>query len=91
MSSAEPSQRRFCSSLGNSVGIFVVYNFIFAIMSKEVDLSAHGGGLVGGMILGGFLSRKLDQPVNLWRTLAVAVVGTAIFVFFATHLRPIPY
>jgi rhomboid protease GluP len=78
-------------SLGNSVGIFVVYNFIFAIMSKEVDLSAHGGGLVGGMVLGGLLSRKLDQPVKLWRTVAVAVVGTAIFVFLATHLRPIPY
>jgi rhomboid protease GluP len=78
-------------SLANSVGIFVIYNFIFARLSSEVDLSAHLGGLIGGIVLGALLGRKLDQPVKLWKTLAVAVVGTAIFVFFATHLRPIPY
>jgi rhomboid protease GluP len=78
-------------SLGNSAGIFVIYNFIFAKISSEVDLSAHVGGLVGGIVLGALLSRKLDEPVSFWRPLAIAIIGAALFIFLTIHLRPIPY
>lgn len=76
-------------SLFNAVGIFIVYNFAFAMMSKEVDLSAHGGGLVGGIILGAVLSRKLSRPNNLWRAVAVAVLGGSLAVYLALHLTAI--
>jgi rhomboid protease GluP len=76
-------------SLFNSVGIFVVYNFIFAMMSKEVDLSAHGGGLVGGCILGALLSRKVPGPTNHWRAVTVAIIGGGLAIYLGLHLRPI--
>jgi rhomboid protease GluP len=76
-------------SLFNAAGLFVVYNIVFGFMVKGIDMFAHGGGLVGGFLLGMLLSRKLVPNANLFRTLVVAVAGTAIVLYLFAHLRPI--
>jgi rhomboid protease GluP len=77
-------------SLFNAAGMFVVYNVIFGFMVRGIDMYAHGGGLVGGFLLGMLLSRRLAPRANLVRTIVVAAVGTLLAFYGATHLRPIP-
>lgn len=77
-------------SLSKSAGLFVFYNFALGLAVKQVDLYAHGGGVVGGFLLGALLSRKLVRNANLLRAIVVAAVGTVCFVYLFTHLHPIP-
>jgi rhomboid protease GluP len=77
-------------SFGGAAGLFVVYNVIFGVAVPGIDMFAHGGGLVGGFLLGTILSRRLARNANLIRTIIVAVVGTILVLYGATNLRPIP-
>jgi len=76
-------------SLSKSVGLFVVYNIALGLALKQVDMYAHGGGLVGGFLLGALLSRKLVPNANFRRVLITAVIGAGCVVYIFTHLRPI--
>ena len=76
-------------SLFNAAGLFVVFNIVFGLAVPGIDMFAHGGGVVGGFLLGMLLSRKLVRNANLLRTLVVTVAGTAIVLYLFTHLRPI--
>jgi rhomboid protease GluP len=79
------------NSLFRSAGLFVVYNLAFGFALRNVvDMYAHGGGLVGGAVLGALLSRKLVRNANLVRAIAVAVIGSAIVLYLFGHLHPIP-
>jgi rhomboid protease GluP len=81
----------FLRSLSKSVGLFIVYNIAFGVALKQVDMYAHGGGLVGGFVLGAILSRRLVPHANLWRAIVVAVVGAGCMVYIFGHLRPIAF
>jgi rhomboid protease GluP len=82
---------RILNALFRSAGLFVVYNLAFGFMLRNVvDMYAHGGGLVGGIVFGALLSRKLVRNANLVRTLVVAVIGGAIVLYLFGHLHPIP-
>jgi rhomboid protease GluP len=76
-------------SLFNSAGLFVVYNFAIGLALKQVDMYAHGGGLVGGFLLGMLLSRKLQRNANLVRALITALVGCVAIFYLFGHLHPI--
>jgi rhomboid protease GluP len=79
------------NSLFRSAGLFVVYNLAFGFALRNVvDMYAHGGGLVGGIVLGALLSRKLVRNANLVRTIIVALLGTLIVLYLFTHLHPLP-
>jgi rhomboid protease GluP len=79
------------NSLFKAAGLFVVYNLIFGFALRNVvDIYAHGGGLVGGFVLGMLLSRKLVPNANLVRAIIVAVIGGAAVFYLFGHLRPIP-
>jgi rhomboid protease GluP len=77
-------------SLLNSAGLFVIYNFAIGLALKQVDMYAHGGGLVGGFLLGAILSRKLIRNANLMRTLIIATIGCAAIFYLFGHLQQIP-
>jgi rhomboid protease GluP len=81
--------RVFLKSLFNSVGLFVVYNVVIGLSLKEVDMYAHGGGLVGGFFLGMLLSRRLVRNANLMRAVVTAVICGAVTLYLFAHLRPI--
>jgi hypothetical protein len=51
---------------------------------------AHGGGLIGGFLLGMLLSRRLVPRANLLKTIIVAVAGTILALYGAAHLPSIP-
>jgi rhomboid protease GluP len=76
-------------SLFKAAGMFVVYNIIFGVAASGIDMFAHGGGLIGGFLLGMLLSRKLQRNANLVRTIVTAILGTVIVLYLFTHLRPI--
>jgi rhomboid protease GluP len=77
-------------SLFNNAIFFVVANFALGAMQQHIDMAAHGGGVIGGLLLGAFLSRRLARGANLLRTVIVAIVGIALFFYLVHHLTPIP-
>jgi len=85
----------FLAQQRNSLLGFLGYNLVFSLSIPNVDLSAHGGGLVTGFLAGGLLARDLVRPTALfWRrtaglvgiTLAIAVLGVRI----RTRLHEVP-
>ena len=85
----------FLAQQRNSLLGFLGYNLVFSLSIPNVDLSAHGGGLVTGFLAGGLLGRDLVRPTAfVWRraagfvavTLAVAVLGVRI----RTRLHDVP-
>jgi rhomboid protease GluP len=73
-------------TLAVNAAIFVGYNVIAGASQPGIDMSAHGGGLAGGWILGMLLSRKLLPGAGSVRAIAVAVLGGAAVVWTAGHL-----
>lgn len=70
-----------------SAGIFIVYNLIYSLRSPEIDMSAHVGGLVTGLVVGGLLARPLSpegQGLYPARTFTVAVCAIAA-VYLSLH------
>jgi rhomboid protease GluP len=77
-SNAVPPQR--VGPLVKSGAIFVVANLMSGLATINVDVSAHVGGFVAGLLLGCGLSFPLtaDREVRLRRSLVVAVAGLAV-------------
>jgi rhomboid protease GluP len=48
-------------SIGQSAGIFVLYNLVYGAMDKTTDMSAHLGGLVAGFLAGFALVRVRNR------------------------------
>jgi rhomboid protease GluP len=73
--------KRARKSLMTSVGIFVAYNLFYGFSHKEVDNSAHIGGLLSGLLIGYVFyftfrepSEKKNRNVSVVLTLATLVV-----------------
>jgi rhomboid protease GluP len=49
-------------SIGQSAGIFILYNVVYGSLTRTTDLSAHIGGLVTGFVVGSLLIRP--RPVS---------------------------
>ena len=75
-------------SLLINVGLFVVLNVVFGLTDKQIDMSAHLGGLISGAFLGAILSRPLIRGAGQKRAVVVAVIGLAAAAAVAAHLSP---
>jgi rhomboid protease GluP len=75
-------------SLLINVGLFVVLNVAYGLKDKEIDMSAHLGGLISGAILGAILSRPLVRGAGQMRGAVVAVIGLVAATVAAAHLSP---
>jgi rhomboid protease GluP len=75
-------------SLLINVGLFVVLNIAYGLKDKQIDMSAHLGGLLSGAVLGAILSRPLVRGAGQLRGAVVGVVGLLAAVVLAKHLRP---
>ena len=62
-----------------SLSTFFLFNLVFGLAQRGIDLSAHVGGLAGGFA-GAFLLAKTARraPHHLLRAMVVAMVGAAI-------------
>jgi len=54
----------FLQKQRNSLLGFLAYNVVFSLSVPNIDLSAHGGGLVTGMMAGALLGRDLARPAT---------------------------
>ena len=69
--------------IAKSAGIFIAYNIVFGLADKRVDLSAHGGGLVAGFIIGLMLAtqdRTAQRRAFDLRTVTVVVCSLMLLV-----------
>jgi rhomboid protease GluP len=82
-----PAQR--VTALAKNAGIFLLYNIVYGMAKSQVDMAAHAGGFVSGLVLGYVLATPLlnvDQAARLRKALITAVAGAAIAVIAATRL-----
>lgn len=70
--------RSAISGMLRSVVAFVGYNLVFGAMIAHVDNAAHVGGLVMGLILGALIARFAPAHDDVFRRIAVLLVGVAI-------------
>jgi membrane associated rhomboid family serine protease len=89
------------ASVGTSAIAFVGYNFLYGIVANShilsgvsgisnIDLAAHLGGLITGLIAGCALAFRVDPAAGgarFLRCVAVTVVGLALFVPIGLKLR----
>jgi len=66
----------------------VAYNVIFGLQQSGIDMYAHTGGFVGGLLCGLALARGHDRP-PLRRAVATGVLGVAA-VIAAAFVVPVP-
>ncbi|HMK73831.1 MAG TPA: rhomboid family intramembrane serine protease, partial [Myxococcaceae bacterium] len=67
------------SRLTNVAIGFVVYNILFSLTSRSIDLAAHVGGLLGGAAAGAWLARPLaDRSAAPLRPIAVVALAVAL-------------
>jgi rhomboid protease GluP len=69
------------ASIAKSAGIFLVINVFYGLRSAGTDMTAHGGGLLTGFVVGCLLARPLfasGQRLYPVRTLAVALGGIVL-------------
>jgi rhomboid protease GluP len=52
--------KQVLGALRNSGLTFLVYNLIFGLSIKQIDMAAHAGGLVAGFLCGVVMSQRLD-------------------------------
>jgi membrane associated rhomboid family serine protease len=78
--------RPLLKSLMNSMIFFVVVNVAIGSSVKMIDMSAHIGGLLSGVVLGAILSRRLDRGAGIWRAVAVLFLAGVPIVWAGTHL-----
>jgi rhomboid protease GluP len=72
--------------LRGSLVSFVVYNAIAGVMLPRIDNAAHGGGLVGGLVLGWLVGRRsFEARPSPLRTL-VPIALTALLAAGEVHL-----
>lgn len=86
--------RHVLRGLTLSIGLFVVMSFSAASFIKNIDHAAHGGGLVGGFILGLLLGaphlagQKQQAPGLVRLLLACALYGTALYAGWLSLPQP---
>ena len=73
-------------SLLGSVGIFVAYNLFYGFSHKEVDNSAHIGGLVAGLVIGYILYFSLREPSDSKNRKVSAIIATLALVVTLLYL-----
>ncbi len=76
-----------------SLGAFVVYNLIFGFALPGIDNTAHIGGLITGLILGGLIALiapQQDQPQRRVAVFLVVTVVLAVMAMGAAHYRGFP-
>jgi membrane associated rhomboid family serine protease len=79
--------RPILKSLVSSTMIFVAYNIAAGLSQKGIDMAAHGGGLVGGMIFGALLTRSLSpRKPAIGRVLIVTILGFTSVAWAAARL-----
>lgn len=74
------------NEIRNSAVSVVLYNVVFGAMVQGIDNAAHLGGLAAGFLAGLVMSQPLEMNAlrgRIWRGLAVATVGAALFAWFA--------
>ncbi|MBV9157108.1 MAG: rhomboid family intramembrane serine protease [Acidobacteriaceae bacterium] len=75
--------------------IFLIYNAVFGLLRSGVDLAAHGGGLVAGVICGLAISTPIKEGFRQRRLVRVAAAGlgcTVVMTALATQLpRPMDF
>ncbi|MGB9233031.1 MAG: rhomboid family intramembrane serine protease [Terriglobales bacterium] len=70
--------RSAISGMLRSVVAFVGYNLVFGAMIAHVDNAAHVGGLVMGLMLGALIARFAPAHDDVFRRIAVLLVGVAV-------------
>lgn len=61
-----------------SVVVFVGYNLFFGAVIARTDNAAHIGGLVMGLILGALIAKVAPQHDDIFRRIAVLLVGVVL-------------
>lgn len=93
--------RAAVTSVGTSAIAFVAYNILYGVAANShilpgvsensnIDLAAHLGGLITGLIAGCALAYRVDPAAGgarLQRCMAVALIGLASFVPIGLKLR----
>jgi rhomboid protease GluP len=79
---------RRVKALAKGAGIFLGYNVVYGMTAAHVDVAAHGGGFLTGLLLGCALATPLlaDPAARLRRTLITAAAGGALAVVLAMQL-----
>ena len=85
----------FLQKQRNSLLGFVGYNIFFSLRVPNIDLSAHGGGFMTGLLVGALLSRDLAKPAAHVARRVVSALAVAVglaFVFFGVerHIARVP-
>ena len=65
-----------------SLGVFVVYNLLFGLL-PGIDNTAHIGGLITGLVLGGLIALIAPQQAQAQRRVAVFLVVTLVLAVIA--------
>ncbi len=73
-------------SLMTSVGIFVFYNLFYGFSHKEVDNSAHIGGLLGGLLIGYIYYFSFKEPSSKKNRSVSALVAAGTLIIAALFL-----
>jgi membrane associated rhomboid family serine protease len=78
------------ASLGRNAVVFVGYNVVYGFRpGSNIDMAAHLGGLLTGLVAGCALAYRVDLAAGgarLQRSMAVALVGLAVFFSIAPKL-----
>jgi len=76
-------------SLQRAAVTFVILNVVVGLRAKGIDMAAHGGGLLGGLVVGLFISRPLaDDPGRLKQQAARVGAAALAVVVLLTLLLP---
>lgn len=71
-----------------SFGLILVINFVIGIVFPSIDMSAHIGGLLAG-VMGGFLVAK--NPIYIWAYVSVSLVLLIGFYNYLLGSYALPY
>ncbi len=70
--------------------IFLIYNAVYGVLRAGVDLAAHGGGLVAGLICGMAVSTPIEAGFRHRRFVRAITAGTASTLVLAALATQVP-
>jgi len=73
-----------------SAVIFLLYNAVYGVLRSGVDLAAHGGGLLAGVICGLVISTPINAGFRHRRLIRAAAAGFGCFVVLAAAATQLP-